>query len=235
MKCDRSSLLLYAVTDRAWTTGGRTLLQQVEEALRGGVTCVQLREKDLPAEDFLAEARSVKALCRKYGVPFIVNDNVDVALRCGADGVHVGQHDMGAADVRGLTGAGMILGVSVQTVEQAVLAQRNGADYLGVGTMFPTSTKADALAVSTDTLKAICSSVSIPVCAIGGICAENMDRLSGCGADGVALVSAIFSAEDIEGECRRLRQLAEAIAGGSAPFCTPPDQRGGQKTARQGG
>ena len=139
MKCDKNAMLLYAVTDRAWT-GGKTLLRQVEEALQGGVTCVQLREKELSAEAFLAEARAVKKLCRQYGVPFIVNDNVDVALQCGADGIHVGQHDMQAADVRELTGGGMILGVSVQTAEQAVLAERNGADYLGVGSMFATST-----------------------------------------------------------------------------------------------
>ena len=221
MKCDKRSLLLYAVTDSAWT-GGRTLVMQVEEALRGGVTCIQLREKELADDAFLEEAAAIKQLCRAYGVPFIINDNVDVAVRCGADGIHVGQKDMEAGDVRRMVGDGMILGVSAQTVEQAILAERCGADYLGVGAVFSTSTKADADMVSRDTLKAICEAVSIPVVAIGGIYKHNMMELAGTGIDGVALVSAIFASDDIEGECRQLLKLSGRMAG-TAPEITNID------------
>ena len=160
MKCNRKTMLLYAVTDRAWT-GEKTLLTQVEEALAGGVTCVQLREKDMPKEQFLEEAESIKRLCHKYGVPFIIDDDVELAVRCGADGVHVGQHDMEAGAVRRKIGDGMLLGVSVQTVEQAVEAEKKGADYLGVGAVFSTSTKTDAQEVSLDTLREICRAVVI--------------------------------------------------------------------------
>lgn len=210
MTCDKNAMLLYAVTDRAWT-GEKTLYQQVEDALRGGVTCVQLREKDLDEHAFLAEAKAMKSLCQAYSVPFIIDDNVDIAIQCGADGIHVGQHDMQAQDVRRLIGDTMILGISVQTAEQAVLAEKNGADYLGVGAVFPTSTKPDADAVSRDTLTAICKAVSIPVVAIGGIDAHNLMGLSGTGIDGVALVSAIFSSTEIKQACRNLRELSEKM------------------------
>lgn len=213
MKCDRRYMRLYAVTDRAWT-GERTLYQQVEAALKGGVTCVQLREKNLDEAAFLREAADLCALCRRYGVPFIVNDNVDVALACGADGVHVGQEDMEAGQVRRRVGEGMLLGVSVHTVEEARRALRDGADYLGLGSVFPTSTKADADPMPMETLRAICAAVDVPVVAIGGIHRKNMLQLSGSGVDGVALVSAIFSMPDIEAACRELRELAEAMAGG---------------------
>ena len=218
MKYDKRSLQLYAVTDSAWT-GGKTLAMQAEEALRGGVTCVQLREKELGDDAFLEEAAAIKKLCRAYGVPFIINDNVDVAVRCGADGIHVGQKDMEAGDVRRLVGDRMILGVSAETVEQAVLAERCGADYLGVGAVFSTSTKADADMVSHDTLKAICEAVSIPVVAIGGIYKHNMMELAGTGIDGVALVSAIFASGDIEDECRQLLELSGKMVG-TAPVMT---------------
>lgn len=201
-------MLLYAVTDRAWT-GRQTLYEQVECALRGGATCVQLREKELDEAGFLQEALEMKKLCRRYRVPFIVNDNVKIAVASGADGIHVGQHDMQAKSVRAAVGESMILGVSAQTVEQAVLAERNGADYLGVGAVFATGTKPDADAVPPDVLKAICGAVSIPVVAIGGICRSNVAQLSGTGVDGIALVSAIFASADIEQECRRLRSLSE--------------------------
>jgi thiamine-phosphate pyrophosphorylase len=210
MRFDKKALLLYAVTDRAWV-GRQTLYDQVECALRGGVTCVQLREKGLDNAEFLREAIEVKKLCRKYHVPFIVNDNVKVAIECGADGIHVGQNDMQAKNVRECAGENKILGVSVQTVEQAVLAEKNGADYLGVGAVFTTSTKPDADAVSRDTLIAICGAVSIPVVAIGGIHRQNVLQLSGTGVDGIALISAIFGSEDIEKECRRLRALSEEM------------------------
>jgi len=213
MNCERETMLLYAVTDRAWT-GELTLYQQVERALKGGVTCVQLREKELPKGEFLAEAREIGALCRAYGVPFIVNDDVEVAIACGADGVHVGQSDMEAGRVRAAVGGNMLLGVSAETVEEAVRAEKAGADYLGVGAVFPTSTKPDAAAVSRRTLQEICAAVSIPVTAIGGIDLDNILELSGTGVDGVALVSAIFAAEDIEGRCRELKRLARRVADG---------------------
>lgn len=210
MKCDRHSMLLYAVTDRAWT-GPKSLKEQVEEALRGGVTCVQLREKELQKEEFLREAVELKALCEDYKVPFIVNDNVEIAIKCGADGIHVGQEDMQAADVRALVGENCIIGVTAKTVEQALAAQRAGADYLGVGAVFSSPTKPDAKGITHQMLKEICAAVSIPVVAIGGITKENMMELAGSGADGVALVSAVFAAEDIEAECRELRVLSEKM------------------------
>lgn len=211
MKCEKETMLLYAVTDRAWT-GAQTLYQQVECALKGGATCVQLREKDLPEAEFLAEAREIGALCRAYGVPFIVNDSVEIALACGADGIHVGQSDMEAGVVRAAVGEGMMIGVSVRTVEESLQAQRAGADYLGVGAVFATSTKRDAAPVSRQTLKDICAAVDLPVTAIGGINRGNILELSGTGVDGVALVSAIFEAEDIESRCRELKVLAQQVA-----------------------
>ena len=210
MRCDKKHMLLYAVTDRAWI-GTQTLYQQVEAALKGGATCVQLREKELDEAAFLQEAKELCALGRRYGVPFIVNDNVDVAQACGADGVHVGQEDMKAGEVRRRVGEDMILGVSVHTVEEARRAVRDGADYLGLGAVFHTSTKTDADQMSNETLRDICGAVEIPVVAIGGLNRDNILRLSGSGVDGVALVSAIFSVEDIEGTCRELRALSEQM------------------------
>ena len=210
MKCDKRYMLLYAVTDRAWT-GEQTLYEQVEAALKGGVTCVQLREKEMDETAFLQEAKDICALCHRYGVPFIVNDNVDVAIACQADGIHVGQEDMAAGEVRRRVGDAMLLGVSVHTVEEARRAVRNGADYLGLGAMFPTSTKTDVDQMTNETLRAICDAVDVPVVAIGGINRGNLLKLSGSGVDGVALVSAIFSAEDIEDTCRKLRLLAEGM------------------------
>lgn len=210
MKCDRKHMLLYAVTDRAWT-GEQTLYRQVEAALKGGVTCVQLREKAMDDAAFLREAREIHALCRQYGVPFIVNDRVEIAIACGAEGVHVGQDDMAAGDVRRLAGEGMILGVSVHTVEEALEAIQNGADYLGLGAVFPTSTKTDVEQMANETVRAICDAVDVPVVAIGGINRKNMRKLSGSGVDGVALVSAIFSETDIEAACRDLRKLSEEM------------------------
>ena len=210
MECKKETMLLYAVTDRSWV-GKQTLFQQVEDALKGGVTCVQLREKALKDAVFLEEAITMKELCKKYGVPFIVNDNVDIAVRCGEDGIHVGQSDMEAGHVRACVGENMTVGVSVQTVEQAVTAEKAGADYLGVGAVFPTSTKPDAVEVSCETLKAICAAVSIPVVAIGGISRDNILQLRGSGVDGAALVSAIFAAGDIQQACAELRKLAEEV------------------------
>lgn len=210
MKLDREAMLLYAVTDRTWV-GEQTLYQQVEEALKGGVTCVQLREKELTPEDFLKEAKEIRALCKQYQVPFLINDNVEIAIQCGADGVHVGQSDMRADQVRSLMGEDPIVGVSVKTVEQALRAEDAGADYLGVGAVFSTATKKDASIVTYETLHQICRSVSIPVVAIGGINKENMQRLAGSAVDGVALVSAIFAQESIETECRLLLELSKKM------------------------
>lgn len=212
MKCDKQAMLLYAVTDRAWT-GEQTLYQQVEAALKGGVTCVQLREKALDDDAFFREAAELAALCRAYGVPFVVNDNVEAAIRCGADGIHVGQEDMDAVQVRRRIGGEMMLGVSVHTVAEARRAVEQGADYLGVGAMFSTSTKPDADVLTCQTLREICSAVEIPVVAIGGINEENILQLSGTGVDGVALVSAIFAARDIERSCRALRKLSAQMIG----------------------
>lgn len=212
MKCDKRYMLLYAVTDRAWT-GEQTLYEQVEAALKGGVTCVQLREKEMDETAFLQEAKDICALCHRYGVPFIVNDNVDVAIACQADGIHVGQEDMAAGEVRRRVGDAMLLGVSVHTVEEARRAVRNGADYLGLGAVFPTNTKTDVEQMPNETLRAICDAVDVPIVAIGGINRGNILRLAGSGVDGVALVSAIFSAEDIEGACRELRAMSEEMVG----------------------
>ncbi len=207
MRCDKRHMLLYAVTDRTWTRE-QTLYEQVEAALKGGVTCVQLREKELDEAAFLREAKSICALCRRYGVPFIVNDNVDIALACGADGIHVGQEDLAAGEVRRRVGDNMILGVSVHSVGEACHAVRDGADYLGLGAVFPTSTKTDADQMPNETLQAIGNAVDVPIVAIGGINRDNLLKLAGSGVDGVALVSAIFSAKDIESTCRELRVLA---------------------------
>ncbi len=210
MKCDKKSMLLYAVTDRMWT-GNQTLYEQVEDALRGGVTCVQLREKELSDEDFLKEAIEIKELCHRYNVPFFINDNVDVAIKCASDGIHVGQEDMEAGKVRSLVGENMIIGVSVHSVEEAIDAVKNGADCLGVGAMFSTSTKLDAGVLSMQTLYDICHSVDIPVVAIGGLNKNNIAELAGTGVDGIALVSAIFAAENIEKECRELYRISEEM------------------------
>ena len=197
MKCDKKDLLLYAVTDRHWLNG-ETLYSQVEKTLEGGTTFVQLREKELDEEKFLEEAKEIKELCRRYQVPFVINDNVHIALAMDADGVHVGQSDMEAGDVRAKLGPDKIIGVSAQTVEQALLAEKRGADYLGVGAVFHTDSKADAADVSHETLKAICDAVSIPVIAIGGISKENVSELAGTGICGIAVISAIFAQKDIK-------------------------------------
>ena len=210
MKCDRQTMRLYAVTDRAWV-GRQTLPEQVEAALKGGATCVQLREKELDGAAFLEEARTLAALCRRYGVPLIINDNVEVALASGADGVHVGQDDLTVEQVRRLAGDRLIVGVSAHSVEQALAAQAGGADYLGVGAVFATATKSDAHVLPRETLAEICRAVDIPVVAIGGIGEDNLLQLAGTGVDGAALVSAIFSALDIEGQCRKLRALSERM------------------------
>lgn len=202
MKFDRNTLtkdhfLLYAVTDRHWLKG-RTLHCVVKESLDGGVSFVQLREKQLKEERFIEEAKDLKKLCHEYKVPFIINDNVDVALAIDADGVHVGQKDMEVEDVRLKLGPDKIIGVSAQTVQQAKLAEKRGADYLGVGAVFPTSSKEDASDVTYETLKEICEAVSIPVVAIGGITQENVSMLAKSGICGIAVISAIYAQSNIK-------------------------------------
>ena len=212
MKCDKDTLLLYAVTDRAWT-GSQPLARQVEAALQNGATCLQLREKALDPAAFLEEARQMTLLCGRYGVPLIINDNVEVALACGAAGVHLGQQDMPIAQARRMAGPDLILGASAHTVQEALEAQAAGADYLGVGAVFSTSTKADASPLPLTTLREICAAVSIPVVAIGGITETNLLQLTGCGAAGVAVVSAIFGAPDPGAATARLVQLARQMTG----------------------
>ena len=210
MKCDKKDLLLYAVTDRSWLNG-ETLYSQVEKALEGGVTFVQLREKHLDYDAFLQEAKEIKELCAKYQVPFVLDDDVELALEVGADGVHVGQSDMEAGDVRAKLGEDKIVGVSAQTVEQALLAQERGADYLGVGAVFPTSSKDDAVEVDHEMVKAICEAVDIPVIAIGGITKDNVQELSGCGLCGIAVISAIFAKPDIKKATEELKAATEKM------------------------
>jgi thiamine-phosphate pyrophosphorylase len=210
MKFDKKDLLLYAVTDRSWL-GSQTLYEQVEEALIGGATFIQLREKELDDDTFLAEAIEIQELCRRYNVPFVINDNVEIARKINADGVHVGQSDMEAGNVRAILGEDKILGVSAQTVEQAILAEKRGADYLGVGAVFHTGSKADADDVSYETLKAICKAVNIPVVAIGGIGKHNVTELHGSGICGIAVISAIFAAEDIMSATSELKALVEQV------------------------
>mgnify|MGYP001152830334 CR=1 FL=1 len=210
MKFDKRGLLLYAVTDRSWLNG-ETLYEQVEKVLKGGATFIQLREKELDEEHFREEAKEIKELCRKYQVPFVINDNVEIALTMDADGVHVGQSDMEAGDVRAKLGPDKIIGVSVQTVEQALLAEKRGADYLGVGAVFHTGSKADARDVSHETLREICKAVGIPVIAIGGIGRENVLELSGSGICGIAVISALFAQPDIQAAAEELRHLTEEI------------------------
>ena len=206
----RRGMTLYAVTDRSWL-GERTLAQVVEEVLKGGATFLQLREKELDQTAILAEAKEIQTIAGRYHVPFVINDSVDIALACDADGVHVGQTDLMGRDVRALIGPDKILGITANTVELAVAAERAGADYIGAGAVFGTTTKQNAKNLSLDTLKAICQAVSIPVVAIGGINADNLPQLTGTGAAGAAVVSALFAQKDPEKAARRLRALADKM------------------------
>ena len=205
-------MLLYAVTDRAWV-GTKSLYEQVKEALENGVTCVQLREKELDESDFLKEAKQISTLCKEYKVPFIVNDNVNIAIACKADGIHIGQEDMELTNVRKLVGEDMIIGVSAHTVEEAIKAQEGGADYIGIGAVFATSTKTDVDVLSFETLRSICEAVDIPTVAIGGIKKDNICKLKGSGIDGVAVVSAIFAAKDIATATKELLFEVRKVVG----------------------
>ena len=207
----RKAMLLYAVTDQMWLKEGETLGDVVESVLQNGATFLQIREKDLAQDAFEAEAERLKTLCAQHGVPFVVNDSVEIALQCDADGVHVGQSDIKGRDIRAMIGPDKILGISAGTVKEAVAAEKAGADYIGVGAIFTTSTKKNARNMTMEQLKEIVSSVSIPVVAIGGISAENILQLRGSGVDGVAVVSAIFAAEDPGKATADLLKLAEEM------------------------
>lgn len=207
----RGSMLLYAVTDRAWLQAGETLEDKVYDSIRGGATFMQLREKHLSTEEIVELGARLQAICEKEGVPFVINDDVEAALALDCDGVHVGQSDMGCLEARALLGEGKIVGVSCQTVEQALRAQDQGADYLGVGTVFPTGTKPDAEFVPFERLRDICAAVSIPVVAIGGISKDKVGRLAGSGIDGVAVVSALFAAQDSRKAAKELSCLTKEM------------------------
>lgn len=209
----RRSMLLYAVTDRRWLKEGETLTEVCREVLKGGATFLQVREKDLDPASFAREAGELKALCAAIHVPFVVNDSVEIALETGADGVHVGQSDIRGRDIRAMLGPDRILGISAGTVEEAVAAERAGADYIGVGAVFGTSTKKDARNLTVERLREISGAVGIPVVAIGGINGENLPRLSGSGVDGVAVVSALFGAERPGEAAAELARLAREMTG----------------------
>lgn len=210
MKFSADMLRLYAVTDRRWLNG-RTLADTVDSAIRGGVTCVQLREKSLDGGDLLNEAKQVLAVCRKYHVPLIINDDPQIALACGADGVHVGQQDMSPRILRTMLGPEKIVGVSAATVDEAVQAAKDGADYLGCGAVFATGTKTNTRPVDAARLRAVCEASNVPVVAIGGITAENAPQLRGSGIAGIAVVSAIFAQPDPEAAAVQLRTISEEL------------------------
>ena len=210
MKFSEGMLLLYAVTDRHWT-GRLTLYQQVEQALQGGVTMVQLREKNLSEAEITAQAEELLELCRRYNVPLIINDNGDIALKIGADGVHLGIEDASVAEIRRKAGKDFIIGATAKTVEQAKAAEAAGADYLGVGAVFPSPTKQNAIRITASQLKTICESVNIPAVAIGGIGLQNIEQLKVGGMKGIAVVSAIFGAEDIKAAAEQLREKAQEL------------------------
>ena len=210
MNFTKKSLRLYAVTDRSWLHG-ETLYEQVEKALKGGVTLVQLREKELSEANFEQEAKELLELCHKYNVNLIINDNVALAAKVGADGVHIGQSDMGVEKARAILGKEKIIGVTAKTVEQALKAQAHGADYLGVGAVFGTTSKTDATKLDHKVLKEICETVDIPVVAIGGITEENVTELAGNGICGVAVISAVFGQPDIEQATKELKEKVEGM------------------------
>lgn len=210
LKLDNKSLLLYAITDRTWLKA-KTLPEAVEDAILGGATFIQLREKNLSYEEFLKTAREVKAVTDKYSIPFVINDNIEIAASIDADGVHIGQSDEEIKAAREKLGFDKIIGLSASTVEEAVKAEKGGADYIGVGAIFNTSTKIDANTVTVETLKEICKSVSIPVVAIGGISKDNALELSGTGIDGISVISAIFAHDNIKSATSDLLELAKQI------------------------
>ena len=209
MNIERKDLLLYAVTDRNYLHG-ISLEDAVEQAILGGATCIQLREKAVDEEELINEAKKLIEVCHRYNVPFIINDDYEAALKCGADGVHVGIEDAPVAEIRRIAGKNFIIGATAKTIEQARLAESSGADYLGVGAVFPSPTKKNALRIAPELLKEICGSVSIPAVAIGGITAENVKAIAGCGQSGIAVVSALFGAEDVRAAAEKLTEASKA-------------------------
>lgn len=205
MQFNKDMLKLYAVTDRTWL-GGKSLEEAVEQAILGGVTCVQLREKELDEDELIEAASKLADICHRHNIPLIVNDNYEAALKSGADGVHVGIEDAPVKEIRRIAGSNFIIGATAKTVEQARLAEASGADYLGVGAVFPSPTKKNALRITPDMLSEICGSVTIPAVAIGGISLENAHEIKGCGQAGIAVVSAIFAAEDIKKAAEALKK-----------------------------
>ncbi len=210
MKLQKKDMLLYAVTDRSWLNG-KTLYEEVHEAIMGGATMIQLREKNLDEESFLAEAKQIKELCARYHIPLIINDNIDVALKINADGVHVGQDDMNVLNVRKILGPNKIIGVSAHNVTEAVAAVDAGADYLGSGAVFATGSKKDVNILEKRVLKEICETVDVPVTAIGGINEKNIIKLTGTGISGIAVISAIFASDNITKKTKELKELAKRV------------------------
>ena len=208
-------MLLYAITDRSWLKEGESLAGVCESVLKNGATFLQIREKDLDGDTFEKEAGELKELCGRYRVPFVVNDSVEIAMDIGADGVHVGQSDIRGRDIRAMIGPDKILGISAGTVEEARAAENAGADYIGVGAVFGTSTKKDARNLTIEKLREISGSVSIPVVAIGGINRGNVKELKGSGVDGIAVISAIFAAEDPGQAARELLELSKETVYGN--------------------
>lgn len=206
LKVSRENMLLYAVTDRSWLNG-KTLSEEVEEAIIGGATFIQLREKNLNSDDFLSEAIEIRKICNKYKVPFVIDDNVEIAIKSGADGVHLGQNDMNISQARALLGKDKIIGATARTSKQAVRAEQEGADYIGSGAVFATSTKSDTVPLSYENLCKICRSVSIPVVAIGGINTGNVKYLTGSGISGIAVVSGIFKSDNVRESAGTLKEM----------------------------
>lgn len=210
MKIEKNAMQLYAITDKSWLNGN-TLASQVEDALRGGATFLQLREKNASKEEIIKEALEIKKICKKYNVPFVIDDDVDIAKEVNADGVHIGQNDASYKYARDILGDNKIIGMTAHNLEEALTAQNSGADYIGVGAVFNTSTKLDTIPMSRETLMQITSNISIPVVAIGGINENNILELKGSGVDGVAVISAIFSKEDITEAAKNLLSLSKQL------------------------
>ena len=207
----KKSMLLYAITDRAWLKEGETLEEVVEDVLKSGATFLQLREKIQGHEEIVEMAKKLQALCKKYKVPFVVNDDIMAAKEMDADGVHIGQSDMEYTKAREILGPDKIIGVSAGNLQEAKEAERVGADYIGVGAVFHTDTKKDATSLTMDQLKEICESVSIPVVAIGGISVDNALELKGTGVDGICVISAIFGSKNPSEATKKLLDLSKKI------------------------
>ena len=208
MKFTKESLKLYVITDRSWI-GNRSMPEEVEKTLKSGATCLQIREKNISYDEYVSKSIELRKICNKYNVPFIVNDNIEVALASGADGVHVGQKDILNKNVRSIIGSDKILGISANSIELAIAAEKAGADYIGVGSIQISPTKGESKILSTEYVNEICNSVSIPVVAIGGINEQNILRLKGIGIAGVAVISAVFGKEDVAEATYKLRKLVD--------------------------